>query len=384
MFVNFKIDPNFPEKQYVKIDNTIVTPLIQKEIIHLPRCHRIYCTAVDMGVGISKKEPDYGIEVSLDGNQYQFYDADPEKGGVKIPTPGLHTLKFRTRDLLGNTSEPLVFNVFVDVITPVFFITPKYGKLIFFPPLEVDDECAEPIPPVPAPPADPQQPPPVPKAPIQPPELKIKEWEGMVGFEFYIKKRMFLPGASYLLKDFEKIENEDQPSGNASEANKDNAKDGQTVQYSGEAVVNNEKFDVGSLYEDVQGNKVFTYLPGVKNEFKITGMDPSGVPEILIRIDRGSWDVYKGAVSFYTNGVHILDIKAIDGVGNVSYGRQKIFIDNIPPTTIIQPETNKGGLNIGDNDVTPRGSTPESGSGDNAKNTTDENNNVLEKSDEKE
>lgn len=67
----------------------------------------------------------------------------------------------------------------------------------------------------------------------------------------------------------------------------------------------------------------------------------SGVKTILYRVDgKGEFMPYSKAITFTTNGEHIIEAQAVDNVGNISdVAILKIVVDMIPPETMIETIT---------------------------------------------
>lgn len=70
--------------------------------------------------------------------------------------------------------------------------------------------------------------------------------------------------------------------------------------------------------------------------FEVQGVDEqSGLKEILVSVDGGSYALYKNPIAFDTEAEHSLNYQFIDRVGNVSYSQTfSVTIDATPPRVV--------------------------------------------------
>jgi len=95
---------------------------------------------------------------------------------------------------------------------------------------------------------------------------------------------------------------------------------------------------------EIKADKEFTVKDGKKIasrifKYTVTAADTeSGVGTLLYRVDnRGDYNIYTDAITFSTNGEHVIEAIARDKVGNVSQTAiLNVYVDTVPPVSEIR------------------------------------------------
>ncbi len=363
-------------KQYVIMEGNVYMPAVINNIVHVPRCHIIKMKAFDFGSGV---RPNDGLWYSIDSpHNYKPYDVE---NGIDLMKEtgklGMHTIRFKAVDNVKNESEAKVVNFYLDDVSPSFIVLPKYGKSFLFKGFIINLDCGpHPVPPprpilLPDPPDGPPSVPPEPKEVETPPEIEYNVWTEDVSFgwkwwQLFNMNRApdYVPGQSYTEYDFYATVNEwdSKILGISDELSED------------EEVLPPEEYEDLDEEGEVEKRKEpekLDYEPSVDNEFYIIPYDESGISEISFRLDRKGWALYhpESPPSFYTEGLHLMELRVVDGCGNATYGRIEIKISNIPPTSGISLER----------DDMKRGGTPDEYGTSTTGPTDDEYNEMAEK-----
>jgi len=244
------------------------------------------------------------VEYKIDDDQFQKY-AQP----IKFTSGGPHLITYRSVDGVGNKEQDKVFKIIIDDAPPSVFVIPS-GKLFS----NTTKKWAP---------------------PTYTYELKAKDkLSGMKKIQYSLDGGELQDYAAAIqvgTTGVHKIKFR-------AEDNVGNISAEETFVWNVDA--NKPKVKIKTSPKQIQQieGKAIT---NSKTLFIIKSKDKhSGIGQVLFQIDGGAWTQYTSPISFPKEKEYILNVKAVDNVGNTSGEVNKQFqIDNDPPKTTLTPVT---------------------------------------------
>jgi hypothetical protein len=360
--------------RYCIIGNVVYVPYGQNVKI-IPRAYD-----AASGVRLDRNGKENGIYYAVISKNNSSVEYKPYDKGVGFQLePGWNIVRFKAIDNVSNESKDYVLNVFVDNWAPIIRIKPKYelvaraGKAYATTTGPATDTTT------PAEDDDAGDDDDFGYEGTTPTDIMPLDTEAMIDN----KAKEYIPGSDFWSgrpgeeedDDFDDDDDDDDMGGTTTEGTAPAATgefrvDEPPQGHPEEGNIDfNKKFYGGA--NATEGAKIFS---PVENTFTVKVYDKeSGAREIYIRLDtfqnRGrpsygtgaaslidqGWSIYRKPVMFFTHGKHLLEVVAIDCVGNLNYASLEVWVDNIPPESVLNDDKSDQRM--------LRGPVPQEGSG---------------------